>query len=73
MEVMFSLKRMLCDLKMAREVKEFSQEKLAQMVGVTRETIRNIEAGETIPGVFLALAIANTVGKDISELFKKLQ
>lgn len=67
------MKRMVCDLKTAREAKGLSQEKLVQLVGVTRETIRTIEAGETIPGVFLALAIANTVEKDISELFKRLQ
>lgn len=63
---------MLCSLKDARIEIGLSQEKLAYKLGVSRETIRTIESGDTIPNVLLAMRIANEVGKDLKDLFKDL-
>ncbi len=51
--------------------KGFSQEELARMLGVSRQTIVNIEKGITIPNVLLALAIAAAVAWAVGELFKE--
>jgi DNA-binding XRE family transcriptional regulator len=42
-------------LKEAREKRGLPQESLASMVGVSKETIRKIENGLSIPNVFLAI------------------
>lgn len=48
-----------------------SQEELARRVGVSRQTIVNIEKGLNEPKVFLALAIAAVLGvKLLSDLFE---
>lgn len=48
---------------------EISTEKLAELVGVSRQTINNIEGGRT-PGVsfLVILAIAKTLGTTLSDL-----
>jgi putative transcriptional regulator len=51
-----------------------SQEALAREVGVSRQTIVNIERGESEPKVLLAIAIAVALGLGaaaVSELFRK--
>ena len=44
-------------LKAARAAKDLSQEQLAQLVGVTRQTIGMIEAGNYNPTLNLCIAI----------------
>lgn len=63
--------RMDSRLREARTKAGFSQEELARMLGVSRQTIVNIEKGITIPNVLLALAIAAAVAWAVSELFKE--
>lgn len=58
-------------LRRARERAGFSQEGLARELGVSRQTIANIERGRSEPRVLLALAIAALVGMAVSELFRK--
>jgi putative transcriptional regulator len=49
-----------------------SQEELARRVGVSRQTIVNIEKGLSEPKVLLALAIAAVLGvKLLSDLFER--
>lgn len=55
----------------ARRQKGISQEELARKVNVSRETIRNIEKGLSVPNVLLALAIGAVVGWAIDQLFKE--
>ena len=54
-----------------REAAGYSQERLARDLGVTRQTVANIERGTSEPKVLLALAIAALLGVALSELFRK--
>ena len=48
-------------LKAARAAKDLSQEQLAQLVGVTRQTIGMIEAGNYNPTLNLCIAICKAL------------
>ena len=56
-------------LKAARAAKDLSQDALAQMVGVSRQTINAIEKGDYNPTIKLCLAICKTLNKTLDELF----
>jgi putative transcriptional regulator len=48
-----------------------SQEALARELGVSRQTIVNIERGLSEPRVLLAMALAAALGVAIQDLFRK--
>ena len=48
-----------------------SQERLSRLLGVSRQTVVNIERGESEPRVFLALAMASIFGVAVGELFRR--
>ncbi|WP_370915141.1 helix-turn-helix transcriptional regulator [Corynebacterium sp. CCM 9203] len=48
---------------------ELSQAELAERVGVTRQTIANIEKGNYSPSVHLALAICRELGTTVEQVF----
>ena len=52
-------------LKVARAAKDLSQQQLADIVGVSRQTINAIEIGNYNPTVKLCIAICNTKRKII--------
>lgn len=56
-------------MKIARIEKDFSQEQLAETVGVTRQTIGMIEAGKFNPSLKLCIGICRALGKTLDELF----
>ncbi|MGN0155618.1 MAG: helix-turn-helix transcriptional regulator [Lachnospiraceae bacterium] len=56
-------------MKIARIEKDVSQEQLAEMVGVTRQTIGMIETGKFNPSLQLCLRICHALGKTLDELF----
>lgn len=56
---------------MARIEKDLSQEELANLVGVTRQTIGLIEAGKYNPSLKLCIAICKATGKTLDDLFWK--
>lgn len=56
-------------IKEYRLAKGFTQEKLAQLVGVRRETIVFVEQGKYVPSLRLAYDIAKTLGAKIEEIF----
>ena len=56
-------------LKAARAAKDLSQEQLAQLVGVTRQTIGMIEAGDYNPSLKLCIAICKALDKTLDDLF----
>ena len=56
-------------LKMARAERNLSQEELAKLVGVTRQTISSIETGQYNPSALLALLLARRLEKPVEDLF----
>ena len=56
-------------VRRARLLAELTQAELASSVGVTRQTIVAVEAGDYAPSVYLALAIADRLGSTVEELF----
>lgn len=56
-------------LKVARAEKDLSQEQLASLAGVTRQTISSIETGQYCPTAKLALIICKKLGKNFEDLF----
>lgn len=56
-------------LKAARAALDLSQSELAEQVGVTRQTIGMIEAGDYNPTLNLCLKICHALGKTLDELF----
>ena len=56
-------------LKEARTEKKLSQSALAQLVGVSRNTISSIETGQFNPTAKLALILCIALDKKYEELF----
>lgn len=56
-------------LKLARLERDMSQADLAQVVGVTRQTIGLIESGNYNPTLKLCVAICQALGKTLNDLF----
>ena len=56
-------------LKSARAALDMSQQKLADAVGVSRQTINAIEQGEYNPTIKLCRAICRVLDKTLDELF----
>jgi len=56
-------------LKLARVENDMTQQGLADAVGVTRQTIGLIEAGEYNPTIKLCLLLAKATNKSLDELF----
>ncbi|TAK10965.1 MAG: transcriptional regulator [Anaerolineae bacterium] len=56
-------------LKVARAEKDLSQERLANLVGVTRQTISSIETGQYVPSALLAFLLAQKLDKPVADLF----
>lgn len=57
------------NLKEVRAKKQISQRELAEMVGVSRNTISSIETGQFNPTAKLALIICIALDKKFEELF----
>ena len=56
-------------LREARTEQGLSQQQLADMVGVSRNTISSIETGQFNPTAKLALILCIALGKKFEELF----
>jgi len=56
-------------LREIRLQSQFTQEALAQRVGVTRQTIISIEKGKFVPSVKLALELAQALDRPLDEIF----
>ena len=56
-------------LRVARAEKKISQGELADMVGVSRQTISSIENNQFCPSAKLALLLCITLDKKFEELF----
>ncbi|TYS69528.1 helix-turn-helix transcriptional regulator [Sutcliffiella horikoshii] len=56
-------------MKMARVEKDLSQDELAKIVGVSRQTIGLIELGKYNPSLSLCLSICKALSKTLDQLF----
>ena len=56
-------------LRAARAAKGYSQQALADLVGVSRQTINAIEQGDYNPTIRLCTAICRALGKTLDDLF----
>ena len=56
-------------LKSARAAKDLSQQQLAELVKVSRQTISAIEQGDYSPTINLCIAICKALDKTLDELF----
>ena len=56
-------------LKAARAGKDLSQQALAELVGVSRQTINAIEKGDYNPTIRLCIAICKALDKTLDDLF----
>jgi putative transcriptional regulator len=61
---------MLNKVKEVRIAKEMTQQELADLLGVSRQTIFSIETGKYVPSTILALKIAKTFNKSVEKLFE---
>lgn len=58
-----------CKLKSARKAKGLSQSELADMVGVKRQAIYDMESGRYVPNTHVALLLAKVLGCTVEDLF----
>lgn len=59
----------ICNLKRYRQLAELTQDELAKIVGVRRETIIRLESAKYNPSLKLAIDISKAVNTPIEELF----
>ena len=61
--------KFVCNLKKYRVAQELTQERLADIVGVRRETIMRLEKAQYNPSLKLAIDISRTVKAPIEDIF----
>jgi putative transcriptional regulator len=52
-----------------RAERDWTQEQLAELVGVTRKTINTVERGVFVPSTLLALRLARVFGVPVERIF----
>ncbi|MDD6727133.1 MAG: helix-turn-helix transcriptional regulator [Lactimicrobium massiliense] len=57
------------NLKSARAAKDLSQQQLADLVGVSRQTINAVEKGDYNPTIQLCISICKALDKTLNDLF----
>lgn len=57
------------NLKQVRKASGLTQAQLAQLTGVSRQTIIATERGDYAPSVYLALRISRTLNTTVEEIF----
>ncbi|SBV93281.1 helix-turn-helix transcriptional regulator [uncultured Dysgonomonas sp.] len=57
------------NIKIERVINNLTQEELAKIIFVSRQTINAIETNKYIPSTVLALKIAKVFGKPLEEIF----
>lgn len=56
-------------LRVARAERGISQDELARLAGVTRQTVSSIETGQYCPSALLAFLLARALERPVTELF----
>ncbi|RYZ96371.1 MAG: transcriptional regulator [Sphingobacteriaceae bacterium] len=57
------------NLRVERAIKNITQAELAELIGVSRQTINTIESNKYVPSTVLALKIAKVFEKKVEEIF----
>lgn len=57
------------NLRVERAIKNITQAELAELIGVSRQTINTIESNRYVPSTVLALKIARVFGKPVEDVF----
>ncbi len=57
------------NLRVERAIKNITQEELAKLIGVSRQTINAMEANKYVPSTVLALKIAKVFDKKVEDVF----
>ena len=65
-----TLRTMTNKLRVARVGQQLTQEELAKKVGVSRQTIVAIEAGNYVPSTLLALKLGQILGLPVEQIFQ---
>ena len=58
------------NVKVIRGIKGLTQEELAHLLGVSRQTVISIESSRYVPSTVLSLKISKFLGKNVEELFE---
>lgn len=61
--------KFVCNLKKYRVAQELTQEQLADIIGVRRETIMRLEKAQYNPSLKLAIDISRAVKAPIEDIF----
>jgi putative transcriptional regulator len=56
-------------IRVERAIKNITQGELAELIGVSRQTINTIESNRYVPSTVLALKIARVFSKPVEEIF----
>jgi molybdate-binding protein/DNA-binding XRE family transcriptional regulator len=59
-----------CDVRDRRLRAGLQQQELAQQVGISRQSLSSVEAGETVPSTTVALALARALDCRVEDLFE---
>lgn len=57
------------NLKVERAIKNMTQANLAEIIGVSRQTINAMELNKYVPSTVLALKISNVFEKKVNDIF----
>ena len=57
-------------IKIHRAIKDITQEELANLIDVSRQTINSIENNRYVPSTVLALKLSKVFGISVNELFE---
>ncbi|SDE79259.1 putative transcriptional regulator [Mucilaginibacter pineti] len=57
------------NIRVERAIKNITQADLADLIGVSRQTINTIESNRYVPSTILALKIARVFEKPVEEIF----
>lgn len=57
-------------IKIERAILSLTQDDLAKIIGVSRQTINSIEANRYVPSTVLALKLSDVFGKPVNNFFK---
>ena len=58
------------NLKVQRAIKDITQEDLAKLLGVSRQTINSIEKNRYVPSTVLALKLSKVFEIPVNEIFE---